>query len=155
MGSVKGAIKSIPGMVVEGAIDSVVGAAGWIGAQYGASLLPFTDTSSAEYFGLQPIETLKRVGVTVTLGVIAKMLGVSRERVRILVAAGLLNTTLSIIESVLPTNLAGSLGLYPGNPLLAGAPNEFVTTGFFPPLPGAVTGDGHGDGMGAYVQYMH
>jgi hypothetical protein len=155
MGRVKSAVKELPGMVVTGVIDSAVGAAGWIGAQYGASLLPFTDSSSAEYFGLQPIETAKRVGVTVALGVIAKVLGVSKERVRILVAGGLLNTTLSIIESVLPTNLAGSLGLYPGNPMLAGPPNNFVAPGFFPSLPGTVEGDGHGDGLGAYVQYMH
>jgi len=154
MGGVKSAIKEVPRLVMDGAIDSVVASAGWIGAQYGASLIPFADTSTTEYFGLMPIDTLKRVGVTVALGTIAKMLGVSKERVRILVAAGFLNTTLSIIESVLPTNLAGNLGLYPGQPMLAGAPNNFVNTGFFPPLPGQVHGDGHGDGMGAYVQYM-
>lgn len=155
MGSVKQAVKELPGMLVEGVIDSAVGAAGWVAAQYGSSVIPWTDSSTTEYFGLQPIDTVKRVGVTIALGVLAKLLGVSKERVRILVAGGFLNTTLSVIESVLPTNLAGSLGLYPGQPLLAGAPNNFVTTGFFPALPGTVDGDGHGDGMGAYVQYMH
>lgn len=132
-----------------GAIDSGIAAAGWMAVQYAANMLPFTDSSSSQYFGLQPIDTLKRVGTSVALGVLAQMMGVSRERVRLLVAGGLLNTTLAVIESVLPTNLAGNLGLYPGQPLLAGAPDNFVQAGFFPALPG-VAGDGHG--LESYVQ---
>lgn len=154
MSRAKSAIRSIPGMVVTGVTDAGVGAAGWMLTQYGASLLPFHDQSQSEYFGLQPIDTVKRVGVAVGLGVIGQAFGLSRERVRLLVAGGLLNTVLSVIESVLPTNLAGNLGLYPsGSALMAGDPNTFVKPGFFPALPGTVPGDGHG--LDSYMQaYM-
>ncbi len=151
----KSTIKSIPRMLGTAAVDTALASAGWMLTQYGASLIPFTDTTSTEYFGLRPIDTLKRVGIAAVLGIAGSIGGLDKEHVRVLLVGSLLNTMLSVVESVLPTNLAGNLGLYPeGNALMAGDPNNFVKPGFFPALPGTVPGDGHG--MDAYLNaYMH
>jgi hypothetical protein len=137
---------------MNGAVDSLFGAGGWLAAQAGASLIPIFDTSQTEILGLQPIDTAKRLLTSVVVGFLAKKMRVSDIHARMLVMGGFLNTTLSVVESLIPTSLAGGLGLYPGQPQLAGMGDGFVASGFFPPLPGGTHGDYHGDPafMGAY-----
>lgn len=146
--------KTLISTVINGAVDSAFGAAGWMAAQAGSALIPITDSSSTEILGLQPMDTLKRLGTSVLVGFLASMMKLNPTHVRMLVMGGFLNSTLSIVESLIPTGLAGNLGLYPGGQqALAGyGANAFVPGGFFPRLPGGVAGDGHGDPafMGAY-----
>jgi hypothetical protein len=154
VGMGKGIVKDITSTVMNGAVDSLFGAGGWLAAQAGSSLIPITDTSTSEILGLQPIDTLKRLGTSVLLGVVAKKMRVSDVHARMLVMGGFLNTVLSVVESLIPTSVAGNLGLYPGAPQMAGMGDAFVASGFFPPLPGGTHGDYHGDPafMGAYYQ---
>jgi hypothetical protein len=154
MGMGKGIVKDLTSTAMNGAVDSLFGAGGWLAAQAGSSLIPITDTSTSEILGLQPIDTLKRLGTSVLLGVVAKKMRVSDVHARMLVMGGFLNTVLSVVESLIPTSVAGNLGLYPGAPQMAGMGDAFVASGFFPPLPGGTHGDYHGDPafMGAYYQ---
>lgn len=152
LSSGKGLVKGVLRTAVDGAVDSLYGAGGWLAAQAGAHYIPLTDSASTEILGLQPLDTLKRLGTSVALGFLASKMRVSPIHVRMLVMGGFLNTTLSVVESLIPTSLAGGLGLYPGQPHLAGMGDAFVAQGFFPPLPGGTHGDYHGDPafMGAY-----
>jgi hypothetical protein len=153
LSSGKGLVKGVLRTAVDGAVDSLYGAGGWLAAQAGAHYIPLTDSGSTEILGLQPLDTLKRLGTSVALGFLASKMRVSPIHVRMLVMGGFLNTTLSVVESLIPASLAGGLGLYPGQPHLAGGMGDaFVAQGFFPPLPGGTHGDYHGDPafMGGY-----
>lgn len=146
-----GMVKDLGATFMNGAVDSLYGSAGWVIAQAASKYIPLSDTSSSEILGLQPIDTLKRIFGGVAAGVIAKrFLRVSDVHARMLVMGAFLNTTLSVVESLLPVSLAGGLGLYPGSSQLSGSP--FAPQGFFPPLPGAAHGDMTGDPafMGTY-----